>query len=266
MRNRSEKPLLTSIETVGMNKSKMMVLEALLRLRQAACHPGLIDKSRAAESSAKLEALVEQLQDVLAEGHKALVFSQFTSFLALLRSRLDESKTTYEYLDGKTRAADFLSTPAAHLTVSPVQPTDSGAGGGGGGSATDSGTGGGGGADDSGAADAGTRHGLLDVACGCGSADALAALGAVLVLFAFRRAPCATGSSGHNPSCRCDPRPGSARVPRHRAPASRCSDKSSPRSPCTRSRRCAVAAAGPPRTHRVPGSGSSTRRGCGGRG
>src|SRR5205085_5241803 len=37
------------------------------------------------------------------EGHKALVFSQFTSFLALLRKRLDAAKTTYEYLDGKTR-------------------------------------------------------------------------------------------------------------------------------------------------------------------
>ena len=43
------------------------------------------------------------LSDVLAEGHKALVFSQFTSFLSLLRSALDASKTTYEYLDGKTR-------------------------------------------------------------------------------------------------------------------------------------------------------------------
>ena len=40
---------------------------------------------------------------MLAEGHKALVFSQFTSFLALLRTRLDATKTTYEYLDGKTR-------------------------------------------------------------------------------------------------------------------------------------------------------------------
>jgi SNF2 family DNA or RNA helicase len=95
--------LLTHVDSVGINKSKMQVLEALLRLRQAACHPGLIDKTRANESSAKLDALVEQLEDVLAEGHKVLVFSQFTSFLALLRTRLDESKTTYEYLDGKTR-------------------------------------------------------------------------------------------------------------------------------------------------------------------
>jgi SNF2 family DNA or RNA helicase len=51
-----------------------MVLEALLRLRQAACHPGLIDVKRSAEPSAKLEALHEQLREVLSAGHKALVF------------------------------------------------------------------------------------------------------------------------------------------------------------------------------------------------
>ena len=103
LREHYRQRLLTSIATVGMNKSKIQVLEALLRLRQAACHPGLIDKSRAHESSAKLDGLFEQLTEVLAEGHKALVFSQFTSFLALLRDRLDKDKTTYEYLDGKTR-------------------------------------------------------------------------------------------------------------------------------------------------------------------
>src|SRR5205814_8109890 len=58
---------------------------------------------RTDEASAKLDALLEQLEEVVAEGHKALVFSQFTSFLALLRKRLDQSKTVYEYLDGKTR-------------------------------------------------------------------------------------------------------------------------------------------------------------------
>jgi hypothetical protein len=95
--------LLSQIDTLGINKSKMQVLEALLRLRQAACHPGLIDKARSDESSAKLDALSEQLEDVISEGHKVLVFSQFTSFLSLLRKRLDATKTIYEYLDGKTR-------------------------------------------------------------------------------------------------------------------------------------------------------------------
>jgi SNF2 family DNA or RNA helicase len=86
----------------GINKSKIHVLEALLRLRQAACHPGLIDRARAAETSAKLETLLAQIDEVLGEGHKAIVFSQFTSMLAILRSRLDARRIPYEYLDGGT--------------------------------------------------------------------------------------------------------------------------------------------------------------------
>ena len=95
--------LLGKIQKDGLGRSKMQVLEALLRLRQAACHPGLIDKKRAQEGSAKLELLRLQLEEVLAEDHKALVFSQFTSFLALLRAQLDEERIPYAYLDGDTR-------------------------------------------------------------------------------------------------------------------------------------------------------------------
>jgi SNF2 family DNA or RNA helicase len=91
------------IARTGLAKSKIQVLEALLRLRQAACHPGLVDPKRTGESSAKLDVLLPQLTEVVDEGHKALVFSQFTSFLALLRDRLDEDRVTYEYLDGQTR-------------------------------------------------------------------------------------------------------------------------------------------------------------------
>jgi hypothetical protein len=91
------------IGEVGLARSKMQVLEALLRLRQAACHPGLLDPERAGEGSAKLEALREQLAEVLDEGHKALVFSQFTSLLALVRRDLDRDGVVYEYLDGRTR-------------------------------------------------------------------------------------------------------------------------------------------------------------------
>jgi hypothetical protein len=96
--------LLTSkIKDVGLAKSKIHVLEALLRLRQAACHPGLIDKAKSKLPSAKLETLLEQLGEVLDEGHKVLVFSQFTTLLAIVRQELDRRKLTYEYLDGKTR-------------------------------------------------------------------------------------------------------------------------------------------------------------------
>jgi superfamily II DNA or RNA helicase len=95
--------LLRRIETEGLGKAKIMVLEALLRLRQAACHPGLIDPKRAGEPSAKLEALQEQLREVMDAGHKALVFSQFTSLLKIVRDRLDSEGVVYEYLDGKTQ-------------------------------------------------------------------------------------------------------------------------------------------------------------------
>lgn len=83
--------------------STMFVLEALLRLRQAACHPGLIDEARAGEASAKMEVLSDRLEDLIEEGHKALVFSQFTSMLSLVKNRLDDQGIVYEYLDGQTR-------------------------------------------------------------------------------------------------------------------------------------------------------------------
>jgi SNF2 family DNA or RNA helicase len=99
---------------------KIQVLEALLRLRQAACHPGLIDKKKVAEPSAKVDTLLEQLDQVLDENHKALVFSQFTSLLAIVRSRLDKQKIPYVYLDGRTRdrqakVEEFQNNPDAKL-------------------------------------------------------------------------------------------------------------------------------------------------------
>jgi len=95
--------LLGRVEAEGLAKNKMHVLEALLRLRQAACHPGLLDKKMKGEPSAKMDTLIAQLAMIREEGHKALVFSQFTSLLAILRERLDAQGVTYEYLDGATR-------------------------------------------------------------------------------------------------------------------------------------------------------------------
>jgi superfamily II DNA or RNA helicase len=95
--------LLKRVKDEGLGKSKIQVLEALLRLRQAACHPGLLDRGRSGENSAKLESLLEQLAEVLDEGHKALVFSQFTSLLRIVRERLDRRDIAYAYLDGSTR-------------------------------------------------------------------------------------------------------------------------------------------------------------------
>lgn len=93
----------------GLGQATFMVLEALLRLRQAACHPALIDKTSAVQidrdnaPSAKLDELDERLDEIIDEGSKALVFSQFTSMLALIRKRLDQRGIKYAYLDGQTR-------------------------------------------------------------------------------------------------------------------------------------------------------------------
>jgi SNF2 family DNA or RNA helicase len=102
LRDHYRDSLLRKIGADGIAKSKIQVLEALLRLRQAACHPGLIDRKLVTHSSVKLDVLLEQLRAVLDEGHKALVFSQFTSLLAILRTSLRSGEMEYEYLDGKT--------------------------------------------------------------------------------------------------------------------------------------------------------------------
>ena len=102
LRDYYRKSLTQRIKTVGIKQAKIHVLEALLRLRQAACHPGLIDQGRAKEPSAKLDVLLEQLEETIAEGHKTLVFSQFTRLLSIVKQRLDSRGIRYEYLDGKT--------------------------------------------------------------------------------------------------------------------------------------------------------------------
>jgi superfamily II DNA or RNA helicase len=88
---------------LGADRATPHVLEALLRLRQAACHPGLVDTARVGEPSAKITALLEQLEELREEGHKALVFSQFTSLLRIVRRELESRNIRHEYLDGKTR-------------------------------------------------------------------------------------------------------------------------------------------------------------------
>ncbi len=105
LRDHYRASLIAQVSREGLAKSKIHVLEALLRLRQAACHPGLIDKARAGMESAKLDLLVERLAELLDEGHKVLVFSQFTSLLALLQPRLAAlGPIGTAYLDGATPA------------------------------------------------------------------------------------------------------------------------------------------------------------------
>jgi superfamily II DNA or RNA helicase len=80
----------------------LAALEALLRLRQAACHPSLVPGQKA-ESSSKIEALLGALEEAAADGHKALVFSQWTSLLDLVEPHLEQAGVRFTRLDGSTR-------------------------------------------------------------------------------------------------------------------------------------------------------------------
>jgi SNF2 family DNA or RNA helicase len=89
----------------GQAKSRMMVLTTLLRLRQICCDPRLLklDSTHGATPSGKTELFVELLEEALDGGHRVLVFSQFTSMLALLRDELSAQQVAFSYLDGATR-------------------------------------------------------------------------------------------------------------------------------------------------------------------
>jgi hypothetical protein len=100
--------LLKKIETDGIGKSQIVILEALLRLRQAACHPGLVDKTMTDKPSAKLDELLQRVHSATESGDRVLVFSQFTSFLAIVKKRLTQEKIEYLYLDGKTKNRQAL--------------------------------------------------------------------------------------------------------------------------------------------------------------
>lgn len=120
------------VESLAGGADVMQVLEALLRLRQAACHTSLLPgghgraKQAAAEvgaaeteaerSSSKLELLLETLEEVLDEGHKALVFSQWTSLLDLVEPVLRSRDIRFTRLDGTTRdrqaVVDAFQDPA----------------------------------------------------------------------------------------------------------------------------------------------------------
>ena len=93
--------LLGLIESEGMNDARFKILEGLLRLRQIAIHPALVDKNYTGEAP-KFEILLETLETLQAENHKALIFSQFVETLRLVRFDLDKRNIKYVYLDGRT--------------------------------------------------------------------------------------------------------------------------------------------------------------------
>jgi non-specific serine/threonine protein kinase len=107
--------LLGMLENEGLTRSRMKILEGLLRLRQIANHPLLVD-DKFRGSSAKFDLLTDTINTLLSENHKALIFSQFVRMLSLVRKELDDRQILYAYLDGHTvhrqrRVDEFQSDP-----------------------------------------------------------------------------------------------------------------------------------------------------------
>ncbi|MGH3357972.1 MAG: DEAD/DEAH box helicase, partial [Nocardioidaceae bacterium] len=86
-----------------LDQNRFTILRSLTLLRQLSLDPYLIDEQYAGIRSSKVDALAEQLSELADEGHRALVFSQFTRFLGRVRERLDADGVRYVYLDGSTR-------------------------------------------------------------------------------------------------------------------------------------------------------------------
>jgi SNF2 family DNA or RNA helicase len=93
------------VDTQGFNKSRMQILRTLLRLRQTCCHLDLLklENLKSEYPSAKMELFFELVNEALDARHRILVFSQFTSMLAILRREMDGRKLKYCYLDGATQ-------------------------------------------------------------------------------------------------------------------------------------------------------------------
>ncbi|MFZ5439117.1 MAG: SNF2-related protein [Myxococcota bacterium] len=101
----SKRKVYDSIDKVGFAKSRISILSALMKLRQVCCDPRLLKlpPGTSLPPSAKLERFNELVDELVKEGHRALVFSQFTEMLEILTTTADEKQLKYMYLDGRTK-------------------------------------------------------------------------------------------------------------------------------------------------------------------
>ncbi|MEA3354775.1 MAG: SNF2-related protein [Campylobacterota bacterium] len=100
-----EKKVKDAINKNGLNKSHITILDALLKLRQVCCDPSLlkIDGAKNVKDSAKLELFLDLVDELLSEGKKILVFSQFTSMLSIIEDSIDKKGIRYTKLTGSTK-------------------------------------------------------------------------------------------------------------------------------------------------------------------
>ncbi len=99
--------VLADVDSKGLAKSQMSILDALLKLRQICCHPRLLKLNMPGVStnlpSGKFDAFKDMVTDIVEEGHKVLVFSQFVQMLHIIRSWLQISEIPFSYLDGASK-------------------------------------------------------------------------------------------------------------------------------------------------------------------
>lgn len=105
--NQARAELEESTKGEGFERSSMQILSALTRLRQICCHPATFVENYTGESG-KLELLMEQLPGILENGHRVLIFSQFTSMLQIIGKRLESEGIEYFYLDGGTKSEERM--------------------------------------------------------------------------------------------------------------------------------------------------------------
>ncbi|MDB6005627.1 MAG: box helicase [Prosthecobacter sp.] len=101
-----DKRVREAIEVNGLDRSQIVVLDALLKLRQVCCHPALLkqETARSVSDSAKTEFLMDELlPELIEEGRRILIFSQFTEMLGLIEARLKKDGTRYVKLTGSTK-------------------------------------------------------------------------------------------------------------------------------------------------------------------
>ncbi len=91
-----------SIKDKGFDKTRMKILEGLTKLRQISLHPKMIDKNYKG-SSGKFDLLMMEVEKVLSEGHKVLIFSSFVKMLTIVKDEFEERGIKYSYLDGKSK-------------------------------------------------------------------------------------------------------------------------------------------------------------------
>jgi SNF2 family DNA or RNA helicase len=105
-----EKTVREALDSKGLAKSQITILDALLKLRQVCCDPHLVKLTAAKKvtTSAKLEQLMEMLPEMLAEGRRILLFSQFTTMLSLIEDELVKRKIKWVKLTGQSQKRDEL--------------------------------------------------------------------------------------------------------------------------------------------------------------